>query len=320
MLLGNIDGSIAANAWTDIPKELLAALRVDKKTEKAIAMSQNANEKIKLLAKHLIDEFYGSANREKLTAAIKKIGEVVSRPINKAEEHGEVIQSGLDKVGEFVLEKLRNKSTYESMLSPLLLIDDKVRNFIETKDLKLINTRSSWYSFINILNVLAGKTGKGKPSKILIRRLKEIVGGFTVDDCYNRGESFGINKDNPVEFAKKLRQFFRRPKALTKTALGKDLSKKLQEHNESLIVRAIEVADSLPGNSKKSLSDSAAELFGKSPIKLISDAARESQIYKTWLKRVGIAGAILVGMTWLAITQFGRRNKFNPDIYRRKEA
>ena len=50
----------------------------------------------------------------------------------------------------------------------------------------------------------------------------------------------------------------------------------------------------------------------------IKDSVLKVAPHKTWVRRIGIAFAALCGITAIALTQIGQTNKFNPDIYHKR--
>ena len=53
---------------------------------------------------------------------------------------------------------------------------------------------------------------------------------------------------------------------------------------------------------------------------LIKDSSQKVLSYNTWFKRVGLAFVGLCAVTALAVSQIGKRNEFNPDIYKGRRA
>ena len=53
-------------------------------------------------------------------------------------------------------------------------------------------------------------------------------------------------------------------------------------------------------------------------VDFVKKAASDTVSYKIWLKRAGMAAAVLTGVTAIGIALMGRKNKFNTDVYEYK--
>lgn len=60
--------------------------------------------------------------------------------------------------------------------------------------------------------------------------------------------------------------------------------------------------------------------LGKRADDLFADAAKESVLYRGWLAKVGLAFGALTGITLLATSMMGKKNKYNPGVYEVREA
>jgi len=63
----------------------------------------------------------------------------------------------------------------------------------------------------------------------------------------------------------------------------------------------------------------AAIKVGKSTVNFIKDAAKEQGVKRTWLASVLFVAVPVVTLSLIAISQFGKKNKYNPDIYEVKD-
>ena len=61
-----------------------------------------------------------------------------------------------------------------------------------------------------------------------------------------------------------------------------------------------------------------ASIEGKTFSSFMKDSAKKIFTYQGWFKKVGIAFAALCGVTAISIAMIGKRNEFNPDIYRER--
>ena len=68
------------------------------------------------------------------------------------------------------------------------------------------------------------------------------------------------------------------------------------------------------GNATTNRSDWAVRV-GKSFNDFIRDAATAQGIKNTWLKRVLFVAVPVVSVSLLAISQFGKKNNYNSDVY-----
>ena len=64
---------------------------------------------------------------------------------------------------------------------------------------------------------------------------------------------------------------------------------------------------------------SAGAWLGKALDKFIADAAGETVLYRGWLTKVGSAFAVLTGVTLIASSMMGKKNKYNPGVYEVRE-
>ena len=59
-------------------------------------------------------------------------------------------------------------------------------------------------------------------------------------------------------------------------------------------------------------------LEGQNLASFVKDSAKKSFVYNGWLKKVGLSFAALVAFTAFAISRLGKKNEFNPDIYKER--
>jgi len=70
----------------------------------------------------------------------------------------------------------------------------------------------------------------------------------------------------------------------------------------------------------KSRDTKVANLVGQDLYSFVKTNAPETLNYNRWFKRVGVAFLALCGVTAFAISQLGKRNEFNPDIYKKRKS
>ena len=86
-----------------------------------------------------------------------------------------------------------------------------------------------------------------------------------------------------------------------------DLAKNIDNTTDSVSKSLLKLMN--PADKGKNF-ENICEWLGKTPDKLLTDAAKQNGIYRGWLKKVGGAFAILTGITLIATTQFGKDNKY----------
>ncbi len=70
----------------------------------------------------------------------------------------------------------------------------------------------------------------------------------------------------------------------------------------------------------KSKTSKVAELTAPKLYNMFSRSAKNVFNYNLWFKRVGIAFLALCGVTAVAVSQMGKKNEFNPDVYEERKA
>lgn len=69
----------------------------------------------------------------------------------------------------------------------------------------------------------------------------------------------------------------------------------------------------------KSKDVKVANIVGQDFYSFVKTNAPDALNYNRWFKRIGISFLALCGITAFAISQFGKRNEFNPDIYKKRK-
>jgi len=70
----------------------------------------------------------------------------------------------------------------------------------------------------------------------------------------------------------------------------------------------------------KSKTGKITKIVGQDLYSFVKTNAKETLNYNRWIKRVGLAFVGLCGVTAFAISQLGKKNEFNPDIYQERKS
>jgi len=175
---------------------------------------------------------------------------------------------------------------------------------------KLISTKSSFYKPLLIIERIKDKS----PKEVV----KELITGFGIDFWSNKGEHRGI-KDTEG-----FRTFIDRAFApIEKTLNGeKGLGAKINQFYKKIKAPLSQIDGAnrgfypFGGEGAKALNRSDwAVRVGKSLLGFKRDAATAQGGKNTWLNRVLFIALPLIGITLLAISQFGKKNEYNLDVY-----
>lgn len=319
--IGNIEGSKIANDWVITTQKLLKPLQINNETFNKVISEENPHERAKIIAKHFVEKFGGEKNKDARDAALKAIMEINKRPVETAQRVKKEMLGAEGLVG-----KLREK------LQEAKLSSDELNKFSEKLDKyekqipdRILNTKAGFYKFVNIIDFMNTHPDFKKGSNES-KMLEQIVFSVTSDDGYNGIEKLKhldgkpVNNENMSD-AKKLLETIN-PEKLhngTKAVLKKaaeDVEKSNIELNEKLLLTHPRVAES----QSRGIPARAAEWSGKPFVNMFTDAAKEAHTYKNWLRKAGIMGAAVLGVSAIAIAMFGNKNYYNQDIYEYKQA
>ncbi|MCQ2789206.1 MAG: hypothetical protein MJ229_02395 [bacterium] len=308
----NADGiSMFGDKWKTIPNKMADILGISPKEFKTI--TNNINNATKgeekdlssEIAESLIKKFAGKENKKALDKALKDIDTTLEPSIielNKAAKSlGDGIESAInalqdgDEIKEFIAKAQKTR------------LDNKV-----------INTKVSWYSPVRILDIIAKHSDEEMTDATraaLKSELSDYISGVTPHHIHNDFDDI-IKGEFPAQLARYnagIKKFFGNGtlSEATKNMLKEDssLAKDIEATGKDLTKKFINVST----NKSEHFND-ICEWLGKTPENFIKDAAKQNGIYRGWLKKAAGAFAILTGITLFAITQFGKTNKYNPNI------
>ncbi|MDD3150183.1 MAG: hypothetical protein PHV68_05050 [Candidatus Gastranaerophilales bacterium] len=314
----NADGiSVVGDEWAKVPNKIIKALKIDKKLLTAISINQNAHTRTQILTEHLMNTF--GNNDDALKEAVKKCVEAIDKPIQKTdvaatilkEKAGEIVASLKEEIAKAPegqeKELLKNKLEFiaeQQINGKRFKIADNNRIAIETFgriDNKVLDTKSSWYSVFNVLDAV---TANNKND------VTNLVKGFGVDNLYNEPELYKTRFSN---MGGKMQFIF------NELNMQNQLEK-INMHNKMV---HSEISKFIGYNNGEKIHNNVSEAttkwVGKTFNEFVRDAANETRFYKGWIKPVAGIGIALLGVTALAITQFGKTNRFNKDVYEVKE-
>jgi len=295
--IANVADSQTANHWENAPRQILKTLGMDEKTIKLIASDPiKAPEYIE---QHL-RELAKPGNEEKLNIAAEKTAKIAKEVIGRERKAAAKLIRSWRKI-----KRVTGKFTTGS---PALEAAGKDAVRLELTNIrnKVMNTQSSFYKTLLVLE----KIKNPETSKKVV---KELISGFGIDFWSNKGEHRGI-KD-----AKGFGQFIDEAFAPIKNILGADngLKTKISKYHQDIKTPLSQIdgaTRNFIGNATTNRSDWAVRV-GKSFESLIRDAATAQGIKNTWLKRVLFVAVPVVAVSLLAISQFGKKNKYNTDVY-----
>lgn len=92
-----------------------------------------------------------------------------------------------------------------------------------------------------------------------------------------------------------------------------------QEHQQTLqqIIEHDKAINKFKNIKNPNISD-WTERLGKNFNEFIKDGIKEAKITNTWFMRVAMIAVPLTAISMFAISQFGQKNKYNPDVYEKK--
>lgn len=327
----NYDGiSIFGNKWQEIPNKLVNALGVTPKKYKEIMnKTLKANQKgitpneSDALADMLINEFGGSKNAEKVEKALKQMEKILTPSIEELEEAKNSFDEKLATI----------KSGYQKILKDNNISPEDESNIITQKikfivnaqqerlTNKVVNTKASWFSPVRILDIIAQQPDETFKDAAKTKELKEVLSqfiyGVTPHQINNNFDTV-IKGDysDQYRYTAGIDKFFSQLSDKTEKMFG-DKNKFIKTVNDNTNWQWNKLYN--VANEKGKHFESICSWLGKTPYEFIEDATKQTGIYKGWLKKVGISFAALTSITLLAISQFGKTNKYNPDIYKDKK-
>ena len=293
--IANVADSQTANNWDKAPREILKALGIDKKTRKLIASDPiKAPEYIQQHLENL------AKDSNKLNQVAEKIAKIAEKVIGRETNAAEKLAASLSQIEAASGKQAKGFKYLETAVKEAVAHEKtSVQN-------KVMNTKSSFYRPLLILD-------KIKDAKTSKEVLKELISGFGIDFWSNKGEHRGIKN------AEKFGQFIDEALSPLKNILGgnKGLRAKINEFHQQIKAPLSQIdgaTRNFIGNATTNRSDWAVRV-GKSFNDFIRDAATAQGIKNTWLKRVLFVAVPVVSVSLLAISQFGKKNNYNSDVY-----
>ena len=308
----NIDGvSIIGNKWKEIPNKLADILGVTPKKYKqlmknSLTVKNGTNpDEAELLADMLIKEFGGSENNDKVQKALQKMEKVLMPSVVELENAQKVFEKKINEV--------KGKIDANSDLSKYV-----VNRHSERLADKGINTKSSWYAPVRILDIIvkhsADDMNDVEKAKSFKAELRQFIYGVTPHQIHNNFDDvIKGNYSDDYRYTLGIDKSFAPLCEKTKEMLGKDskLAKNVDGNTNFLWNKFYEIA----GEKGKHF-ESICDWLGKTPQAFLSDATKQTGIYHGWLKVAGVSFAALTGITLVAISKFGKSNKYNQEVYK----
>lgn len=325
----NTDGiSIFGNKWKQIPNRLVESLGITPKRykelmEQTVKVNKNGAtpEESEILADMLIKEFGGLENKDKLQKALKQMAKILMPSIEELDDAKSAFEGKLASIEAGYKTLLEDKNITDA---EKIAIEEKIKYIVEQQQERLtnkvINTKSSWFSPVRILDVIAQYSDCTATDVQKNADLKELVTqtiyGVTPHHINNNFDDV-IKGDysEAYRYTLGIKRFFEPLSDKTKAMFenGNQFIQSVDKNTNELWKNFNEIA-----NEKGKHFEALCEWLGKTPCEFITDAAKQKGIYQGWLKKVGISFAVLTGITWLALSQFGKTNKLNPDVYHYK--
>ncbi len=326
----NIDGiSIFGNKWQEIPNKLTEALNITpEKYKKLITESLKVAEdgsprsEAEILSDILIKEFGGNENKSKLKKAFISMEKILTSSIKELDESKTIFENKLNEIKLNYEHLLENNNLSQNEKA---IINEKIKFIINVqKDRltnKVVNTKSSWFAPVRILDIIAQHSDEASAdvakSKELKDLLRQFIYGVTPHHINNNfNDIIKGDYSEMYRYTLGIDKFFSPLSDKTKEIFSQDniFIKNIDDNTNWLWNKFYNVA-----NQKGNYFEAICEWLGKTPYEFIEDSAKQTGIYKGWLKKVGIAFTLLTATTWVALSQFGKTNKLNPDIYRYKD-
>lgn len=298
--IGDIADSQTAKNWGKNPQAVLNALGIKGKLAHDIAKGKGDVEQI--IVKHL-DDLAGDS--EKFSQAMLSLQKVTESQVQSEQKAAAVLIKNLRKLSAKSVKNARDNGF--DILGQVFKNDCKIEQ-VKISD-KVMNTKSSLFKVFNVLG--AFKSGAEDSVK------KALVSHSGIDNFTNKLEEFGVKTKD--QFKIMMDKVFTPANLDMSDSLAKANARHSNKLKKSLSAIANAIRPDMTVGKTAIPTNSLAQHVGKSFKNLVVDAAQNGGIYKTWLKRVGGAGVALTGVTMLAITQFGKTNNYNPDVYKVKE-
>lgn len=311
-LIGDQELTKIAKAWTKVPERVLDALGVKKTFGDLTSLTEGQHLNTNRFVDHLVKEFAG--NEEKLKKAMQTIAnhaDAAALDVDKsAKILGKLNEEVMQTKAQFGREAVKIKGDKGKDVKKLAAkLQKLLTNDAKNLDIKKVNTKTSFYQFINLLDEIAKTDISVEGSeKQLKKNLAIILKGNAIDDVFNGLD----NVDQDIaNYSDNLGVLFRRKlSSFTENALRgiKGCADRITENNKSMLNA---LSGEITGENIKEIGNK----LGKVGEGFVYEMTKESRLYAKWLKRVSIAGTALLGVTALAITRLGNTNKFNLDKY-----
>ena len=339
--IANIADSQTAMHWENTPK-ILKALGIKGNLRKLI--ENDPFNSSKYLEQHL-RELTKPGNEVKLNIAVEKTAKTVEAVIGNERKAAAKLIRAWRKIGSTIKKSTEGYSALDAARK------DAVRLEISNIRNKVKNTEGSFYKILLGLE----RTKDPKTSKTALREISTGLGidfwsnkgehlgikntkkfGQFIDEIFaplkaigNKGLRVKVNK-----FYKQVktslgqidganRGFYFKEYQLDKMYKLKDLKTKLLEtvngnkkqiidNNITKINKIIDKLNVIPVTKDRS---NWAIKVGQGLDGFTRDAAKAQGIKNSWLKLVLFVAIPVAAISLLAISQFGKKNKYNPDIY-----
>jgi len=316
--IANKEDSATANMWKRLPQKVVNALEIrDKKLMKQLINGDPDAEQ------GIINHLENLKKQGRLEAVAKKLEKAIFKSVNREENLVVSVLEAYEDLGDFG--KLVSDVGFEDFGKSL---NRMAGNGFDSAINKVVDTRSSFYRVFKILDLF------DRDADINLKKI--AVAGSGIDNFTNKFQEYGVRTKNQFEVI--MNDLF--------APLGERISNSLKDVNKDAVNRHNKAAREIFGqidnpilpdvkvsvnpnrleeviygiksNGIRQTSEDLALQVGKSFKGLLIQGAQNSHSYKKWLRFAGGMGIGIVALSMLAISQFGKKNKYNPDIYESK--
>ena len=302
--IGDIADSMNANNWGKETLKIVKAFGIPKEIQQQIADGKLSSADV---IQRQLEEFAKPGNEEKLSRTVKEITPSIKKVTSNVAKEGGRLTEAWTKVG------MGSKKLVEGFTHLGTAIERTVG--LETANIenKITSTKASFY---RPLLVLDGMINPEISANARQARLSGMaIGSFT--EKYNK---YGITETG---FGKFIHEVF----APITRIMGGDTKfrAEINEFHKGIMKPLGQIAGGVktgngyyPFGGSNAINNDVGKwttAVGKNFHEFVADACSTIHVKNSWLKKVLFVAVPVVAVSLLAISQFGKKNNYNSDVY-----